>query len=183
MPAILPIAIGMAGVGILLSAKGKQEQGIAESNAYKYNARISESDALAATQKAEYDADLQQRDVRRLLGEQRTRYAKAGVDISSGSPLLIMAATAAEGQEEKNRILYEGAVESTRFKNQANMQRYYAKQAKRAGTIGALSSLFSGAGSMMGSLSGGGGVSAGGSSVGGGYSAGGSSLSGSTSLR
>jgi hypothetical protein len=45
---------------------------------------------------------------KQLTAEQRTLYGKAGVDITSGSPLLIMADTAAEGELEKERIGWAG---------------------------------------------------------------------------
>ena len=169
MSAAVPLII--MGVGTLMAASSKYQQGAAESEAYKYNARITEGEAAAVKEKAEYDVALHEKDVRRLIGEQRARYAKAGVDISSGSPLFIMAATAAEGKEEEELIMYEGDVESTRLRNQARMQRYYAKQAKRAGTMGAISTLFSGAGSMYGaSLQSGAATSGGGSLSGAGAS-------------
>jgi hypothetical protein len=43
-----------------------------------------------------------------LSAEERTLYGKAGVDITSGSPLLIMSDTAAEGELEQERIGWAG---------------------------------------------------------------------------
>jgi len=148
MPAALPIALVSMSVG--LSAFGKYQQGQAEDVAYKYNARLLESDAITTREKAEYEAEKSKVETKRLIGEQTIRYAKAGVDISSGSPLMVLAATAAEGKEEEQMIRYTGDVEATKLRNQARMQRYYGSQAKKVGTLGALSTVLGSAGIMYG---------------------------------
>lgn len=81
------------GLGIFSSAVagfGKYESGKQQEAADNYNADITLQNTANKVQ-----ANKQQ--LATLQGRQATAYAGAGVDIASGSPLLIMAATAARG--------------------------------------------------------------------------------------
>jgi hypothetical protein len=73
----------------------------------------------------------------RLMGRQRALYAKAGVDLASGSPLLVMSGTASEGEEEARMIRSGGQSEAERM-------RMYGKMSERVGIIEGMSTLFSG---------------------------------------
>ena len=53
-----------------------------------------------ARQEGKYEEAASRERLKKLMGTQRSLYAKAGVDISSGSPLLMLAETAAEGEME-----------------------------------------------------------------------------------
>jgi hypothetical protein len=72
-----------------------------------------------------------------LVGRQATGYSASGVDITKGSPLLIMAATAARGAQEGEQIEQAGTEE-------AALQRYYGKIAVFNGTMGGIGSFLSG---------------------------------------
>jgi hypothetical protein len=75
--------------------------------------------------------------VKRLMASQRALYAKAGVDIASGSPLIVMAETAAEGEEEAQRIKRTG-------RESANIERFYGAEARKAGRRKAFGTFLSG---------------------------------------
>ncbi len=133
MAAALPIiAIAASVAGTAMSAIGQYRAGQAQEAANEYNAQITERKAVQEEQ-ASRDR------LRKLMGTQRAMYAKAGVNLSSGSPLLVLAETAAEGEKEALNIRYGGQEES-------NLQRFYGTQAKKAGTIGAASTLLTGLG-------------------------------------
>lgn len=94
--------------------EGKAQESVLKRNAYM---AIEESQ-MAQTASRKRTAQ--------LTSQQRALYAKAGVDISSGSPLLIMSDTAAQGKLEEERIKWSGM-------EQYKMGRYYARLAKTAG--------------------------------------------------
>lgn len=121
------------GLGILSSAVsgfGKIEQGKDEQQAYDYNAAVitqnTNNQVVANTEK-----------FTELAGRQATAYAGAGVDIASGSPLLIMAATAARGAQQ-------GEQEKQAGDEEAALQRYYGKIAAFGGTMAGIGSFLSG---------------------------------------
>jgi hypothetical protein len=140
--AAIPNIIAAVGVGV--SAYGQYQSGQAQEKAYKQQASIAEADATAEKTKAVYE-ERQARDrLKALIGTQRTLYAKAGVDLSSGSPLLVLADTAAKGEEDLQMIRYGGDVNVARQRNQATLARFYGSSASKAGTIGAIGSGLSG---------------------------------------
>ena len=121
---------GIGALSSVLSGFGGYKSGQDQKAAYDYNADITlenTGNAVAANQQK----------FSSLVGTQAGRYAAAGVDIASGSPLLIMAATAARGAKESAQIEEAGTEE-------AAMQRYYGKIAAFSGTMGGISSFLSG---------------------------------------
>lgn len=115
--------------GGMISAYSQYQAGKAEKAAYQYSADA----VLQQTQEKEEEAGAK---FSVLIGRQRSLYAKAGVDITSGSPLLIAIDTAMQRAEETGRIHRAG-------EQQAKLLRYYGKMAKYAGTIGAISTALS----------------------------------------
>jgi hypothetical protein len=139
---ITQIASGVGGVAnSAFGGRAQYKAGQAQKAAYDYNA------ALAVE-----EAEGQERDTAeaytRLIGRQASLYAKAGVDIASGSPLLIMAATAARGAEQEEMIR-EGGQEK------AALYKYYGKQAAWSGEQGGISQFLSGLSAVGRGLAGG----------------------------
>jgi len=99
--------------------------------------RILERQAQATEYETQYAEEQSRLKTKQLQGRQRVLYAKAGVDISSGSPLTIMASTASQGEREALMIRRAGA-------EQAKMQRWYGKVAKKAGRMAFYSGMTSG---------------------------------------
>jgi hypothetical protein len=121
------------GLGVLSSAIGgfgKYEQGQQEKSADDYNADIT---LLNTANKVQAN----QQQFTALIGKQATAYAGAGVDIASGSALLVMAATAARGAQQGEQIEEAGTEE-------AALQRYYGKIAAFGGTMAGIGSFLSG---------------------------------------
>jgi hypothetical protein len=121
------------GLGVLSSAIsgfGKIDQGQEEKKAYDYNADITlqnTSNEVVANQQKFSDR----------IGQQASTYASSGVDIQSGSPLLIMAATAARGGQQGEQIEQAGTEE-------AALQRYYGKIAAFGGTLSGIGAFLNG---------------------------------------
>lgn len=145
----------MSFIGSLISAKGSRDEGISKSTAYKYNAAINEQNAVAARTKADWEETQSREKSRKLLGTQRALYAKAGVDLSSGSPLLVLAETAGEAEGEAQAIRWGGDVAVGEQKNMATLNRFYGKAAKKAGNTAMWSGVATAAGSAASSYYGG----------------------------
>jgi len=122
-----------AGIGVLSSVIGGiggYEAGKAEKSAYDYNADITMQnmrDQMLANQQT----------TTARIGKQASSYAASGVDIQSGSPLLIMIATAARGAQQGQQIEDAGT-------EQSNLQRYYGKLAAFKGTMSGINTFLSG---------------------------------------
>jgi hypothetical protein len=121
---------GMSAVGSAASGVAQYKQGQAQRAAFDYNADVT-------MQKMGEEAEASQTSFDRLMGKQRSLYAKAGVSISSGSPLVILADTAMQSQEEQDRIKASGTAA-------ADIQRFYGEQAEYSGTVGGISTFLTG---------------------------------------
>ena len=137
---IVSMVAGLA--GSMQSAKAQrqageaqQEAANAEAGAYDFNAGIFDSNASQTREKASYEEGIQREEARKLLSEQRVRYAKSGVNISEGSPLLIMADSAAKAEKDALAIRWGGDVAATGLENQATLQRFYGQNARRTGQL------------------------------------------------
>lgn len=147
MAAALPV-IGLVGslLGTGLSAYGQYQSGQAQKSAYNYNATIATQEADVARAKAAREEQIHRDKLKRLIGTQTALFGAAGVDIGSGSPLLTLMSTAEEGEKEAQWIKYGGEVEATERLNEAKLNRYYGKQAGRAGRLSAGSTFLTGLG-------------------------------------
>ena len=118
------------GTSSVLAGAGKIVSGQQEKQAYDYNADVTtlNTDNQVVANQQKFSA---------LVGKQGGAYAASGVDVTSGSPLLIMAATAARGAQENEQIEQAGTEE-------ANLQRYYGKVAAFSGTMSGIGSFLSG---------------------------------------
>jgi len=137
------LGVGLAGVGALnsgVSGLAQYESGQAQKKADDYNAAVDlqETRDKAQTSEAKYS---------NLIGRQATAYAAAGIDISSGSALLMMAHTAAQSAAEQESEVQAGD-------EQAALQRYYGRVAAFNGTIGGISTFISGLSKSLTSVAG-----------------------------
>lgn len=121
---------GVGALGTLFSSIGQYQSGEAQKAAYNYNAAVTLQDMQKKEQESEAKFST-------LIGRQVSSYAKAGVDIASGSPLLIMAHTAQQSGQEQEREQQAGTEEE-------NLQKYYGRVAAWSGTSGSISSFLSG---------------------------------------
>lgn len=138
--------------GAAVSAYGAVKQGQYAKASSEYNAQIAQRDALAAQQKAEYDAETSERKFKSLIGRQRALYAKAGVDITTGSPLLMMSLQAEEAERDRQAILYSGKTAAQSDIDRMNLFKFQGGAAETAGYISGGSTFLTGlanAGSSM----------------------------------
>lgn len=92
----------------------------------EYNAQVYEMNARAAEDAAGYNAAIAGRESSRERARQRAQFAAAGVATGTGSPLLVDAEAEYIGQLNQNNILYGGAIEAAKQRNQADITRYSA---------------------------------------------------------
>lgn len=120
-------------MGGMQQASAAQASADAQSQAYMYNAQIAENNAVLAKKVALADAQQQHRVNAARHGKMVTQIIKQGVALDSGTPLLILAEDAAQGELEKQKILYKGEMQAYNYRNEATLQRYYADAAEAAG--------------------------------------------------
>lgn len=157
-------AIGIIGslVGTAMSAVGQIQQANAAAAAATYNAQVQSNNAIIANRNAEDSrkrgaaAEEQQRQkTQQLLSRQRAAMAANGVDITSGSPLDILADTGQLGEldaltvrnnYEREAIGYLS--NEMNFKAESALSEHRARTSRTAGTIGAIGTLAGGFGSV-----------------------------------
>jgi len=142
--AALALAGAAAGMGALQSLQaGKDAKAWSE-----YNAAVLEREAEMARQNAALEAEQQRKAGERMKGAQRAAFAKAGVDVGSGSPLDVLAETAAETELAVSTIKWAGEQQARRAISAAEASRMKGDAAKRASYWGAGTTLLSGASRM-----------------------------------
>ena len=123
-------SMGVGMVGSLFAGLGQRAAGQQEQAGFDYNAQI---DLL----NMDNEMVANQQRYTQLVGKQATAYAASGVDITRGSPLLMMAATAGRGGRQAAEIYQAGTEQST-------LDKYYGKVAAWKGTVGGIGTFLSG---------------------------------------
>lgn len=154
----------MAG-GTLFGAYGQYQQGRAEQAAANYQADIEDRNAKLAMRQAE-DATARgaqeelnlRRQTEKLKGSQIASIGASGGDLS-GSAIDLLTDTAYQSELDAANIRYNSQrerwgyeVQASNHRSQANIYRASAANAKKAGTIGALGTVFTGASKVAESI-------------------------------
>ncbi len=132
-----------------VSAGGALYQGEQQRKAASENADIAERAALAEKNAAAYNEELHRERVRKILSTQRALYGKSGLDMS-GSPLLVMEDTAAQGELDALAIRYGGDVAAAKERSIANLSRMQGSAAATSSYFSAGSTLLSAGSSYYG---------------------------------
>ena len=126
----------------IVSAKGSIDAGEGQAKAYEFNAQVAEQNAIQAQLISAQQERQSRINSRRQLGEMRTGYGASGVNME-GSPMAVLAESAAAAEMDALNIKYGGESKAMNFRNEASLNRYAAGQARSAGYMGAASSLLS----------------------------------------
>lgn len=137
------VPLAAAAIGTISSAAGSLSSSKAEANAAKYNAQIAEQNATIAEQQSKAAVEQQQRDTYRQAGAIRAAYGASGVT-GDGTPMDVLADSYTMAILDRETIKYQYALEAQSYRNEANLQRTNAKNAKKAGYISAASKLLDG---------------------------------------
>lgn len=132
----------MSAVGSTIGVIGAISQGQAAADSANAQARQAEMNARIARQQASVKEDVQRRQARQELGNQRASAVQSGFDPNTGSLLEIQGDNAGALEFESLSTRYEGALQALNFDNQARVYRAEASNAKRQGYLNAAGSLF-----------------------------------------
>lgn len=138
---VLPLFLMASGMGLNLAGKGLDVY--SQTQAYRQQAKLFEENAAYAEANTRMELERFNRQAGQFQSSQRAGYAKAGVELSSGSPLEVMADTAGQIQLDRNIIRYRGDVEKASWLNQASMARYNSKISLISGILNMGGSLIS----------------------------------------
>lgn len=142
--AVAAVGAVIALIGIAVSTYAAYEQAETQQKFAKYNAKVAENQAAGERMRAQVAADQQREAHRRLIANQRATYGVSGVDVASGSPLLVIADSAKQAELDAQIILAGGEARGIGFETQAGLSRFQGRQAATAGYVNAGSTLLSG---------------------------------------
>lgn len=152
----LALPLFIAGTGMQAYSQYSQGQAAAQEakNAAameEYNAQVAEQSAKAAENRSMYEQERQLEEAKRVKGAQAAAIAASGGIPGAGSNLLLQAKQASELELDNLMIGYEGLTEAQRartaaagYRMQGSIYKQKAKNFKRAGLIGAGTSLLTG---------------------------------------
>jgi flagellar capping protein FliD len=135
----------IAGVGI--SAYGMYSQGQSAKKAGEANATLYEQEAAVSQQNAVLTEAQQRKQLRYDVGTMRGGYAKAGVSVSTGSPLDAIADSIANAELDIQINKYNAKATEEYKKSQARLSRVYGADAARTANMQATGTLLQGVGS------------------------------------
>ena len=151
-PATLTLLSALGtGFGAVTSAVGASQQGKSAQNLSNYNAEIAKNDAIAARQKAEFDAAAQERKAKLFGGTQRASMAATGGELLDMQDVVDMYET--EAELENLAIRYGGDMGYRAGQQRADISRFEGSVAKQKAQGKAAGSLLTGASSVAGTYS------------------------------
>ncbi len=144
------ISAATAVIGAGVSAVSSMQQGKSAQNLANYNAELAKNDAIAARQKAEFDAKAQERQAKLFAGTQRASMA------ATGGELLDMGDVRDANDEELAldllAIKYGGEMGYRAGQQRATVARMEGAAAKQKATGQAVGSLLTGASSAANTM-------------------------------
>lgn len=150
MPALAAVgtaisAAPLAALGTAVSAAGAVVSGMQAQQAGNYNAEVARNNALAAEQKAGFEAGLIRERGAETLSAGTAAFGKAGVDLSGSTSVgATLGQTARNTEMDALAALYSGRIDANAYRAQAELERSRGRQAMVAGVINAGSTLLTG---------------------------------------
>lgn len=157
---IAMLAVGLAGAAV--SAYGAYQQGQSQKAQMNYEAQVQQQNALVAQQNQRWaaaqgasEAQQQSLESAQRQGQIRAAMGANDVDVNSGSALGVTLSQKMFGQlssmnveSQAARTGYAYGVQKMGYQAQGALDTFQGQQAAKAGTIGAVGSLLSGASSV-----------------------------------
>lgn len=150
--AIAGVVIGL--IGTAISTYAAYEQSQAQQKAAKAEGKLREQEAENFRQSAAYEERQYRRRIDILLGKQNAIGAAAGLDITSGSPLLMELANVRQKEMEAQNIRRTGAVNASAQEFEVRLARYRARQFGQQGTYAIAGGAMKAGGTVLGGWSG-----------------------------
>lgn len=151
--AVAAIPYILMAAAAVVSAAGAIQQGNNQKKLANYNASLLEGQAASTRAWAGYNADRQREKANRLNANAEAMFAGNGVEVTSGSPLVVLADNAAQAELDNIAIMRQGEGEAQFLQAQAAGARWQGKIAQSASRVQAGASLLSAAGNAYGAYS------------------------------
>jgi len=129
-----------------MSAFGQIQKAQSQKAMMQANARMAEQEGEARQQAYKEEAYKLSKERSRTIAQQAVQYGGSGLSLSSGTPLDVMASTAAEFEKDIAFAGLHADQARRRGAAEASMYRFGADQAEMAGWAGAGSTLLTGFG-------------------------------------
>ncbi|HET6497626.1 MAG TPA: hypothetical protein VFH17_01030 [Coriobacteriia bacterium] len=136
-------AIGALGAGV--QAIGALRAGRAQAAALGHQAALIDRHAQEQMGVAQVQAERIRRAGRLQLGETRSALAGAGVRVDTGSGLLVQEEVIRRAEQDAYAAILSGELQARTLRHEAELTRMGAREARRAGNIGAATTLLAGA--------------------------------------
>jgi len=131
--------------GTFLTAYSQIQAGRAQASIEEANAALASLQARQIRETGVYKERQLRREKAKMLGRQKALYAKAGIVLSEGSPLEVMADTATEYEMDISAIRYNTAIETARLGYESAFRRRQAESYKRLAYLRAASTILTSA--------------------------------------
>jgi len=125
----------LGGLGTGLNILGTVASSISQFNTARFNADIQSQNISLARQKGDDETTRRKRKLARQIGTQTALLAKAGVDISSGSPLLAFEETIKIAEEDFAAINLNRNAAVLKAQLKQENARFTGRQALRVGAL------------------------------------------------
>lgn len=134
----------LSAVSTGLSALSSLSKGQAQSDAAEYSARVAENEAAAKADAGRAHAEKVRLAYREQRARARTALAGSGVEVDEGSAVLIDQDITRRGEQDALSAILSGDREAESSRQMAEQQRYAGRNARRAGQLGAVTSVLDG---------------------------------------
>lgn len=148
--AAMPVLIGLIAAGTAVTAIGAISSANAAASASKYNASVADQNAVAAQQQAEGAARIQQEQAQRTIGSAIANYGASGIVSGTGTPLDVLANSAANAERDRQNIYYKGALQAAGYSDESALDRASASNASSQGLMSATGILLGGGAKAVG---------------------------------
>lgn len=145
MGAAAPFIMGGAA---LVSAYGAIKSANMQADALEEQARLKRISAMEAVKQSERDAELTIKRGKDIASGNTSAFGRSGVDLGSGTPLLMIANNLVKSRDEAKNILEQGQFRAGMMDAEAGSNEYIANQTRTAGRISAFGSILSGGGQI-----------------------------------
>jgi len=142
------MAMALSIISAVGGAIGQIQQANAKASADEFNAKVEDRKAEIAKANAVANEQTQRRKTAKLLGTSRANIGASGITVA-GTPLRVLAETAALGELDALNIRFGGDVEAQGFQSNAALDRASATNTRNQGLGLAAGTLFGGIGTAI----------------------------------
>ena len=132
------VSVVLAAASATLQYESAKAQAKTTKKIADYNAEVAANQAISERNRAAFAADQQRAATRRVLARQRALYGTAGVEENFGSPLMVQADSAYQGELDAQIIKSGGQARASSLEAQAGLDRFRGQAARGIETAGAI---------------------------------------------